>query len=213
MERALKGRAPETLNARSEDGALYPPLSHGPYDSPRMSSRTADTPWQLVQKIFRAAPEFVNSQILTDLEGGASGLDLLIEDHPILGQRGVEPRIRRCRAGYLAGVLPDLVTLRLSAGASAPSILSSLFDHLEQCPVEPASISIAGSLDPVAQAAVSGDGDAGAAHQEDAIKRFSERLAVFAAARPFAGDGRLWHACGATAAQELALVLAGFVDF
>ncbi|MEM1045228.1 MAG: methylmalonyl-CoA mutase family protein [Pseudomonadota bacterium] len=212
VQAALKGRPFESLFHVSEDGDRFPPLAGPVSDSPLIPGRSADQAWQVSQKVFGCDRPTARTQMLDDLNGGAGALDLVLSDHPLFPGRGPA---RLAQADYetlFEPVMLDLIGLRLSGGAATRDSLETFYGFASASSFATKDLAIGGCLDPAATAFAARRAKSAAPEQEAALLLTERYATEFSRARPLLSDGRIWHGYGARAAQELALVLAGFVD-
>ncbi|RMF15738.1 MAG: methylmalonyl-CoA mutase, partial [Alphaproteobacteria bacterium] len=240
VERALKGAPFERLVSRSDDGIEIRPLytrrdiaieqdpSGFPGLSPHLRGAKADErPFALMQRVDHPDPEVARRQALADLEGGAHGLVLVIDDgRPIeTGGEGVVLGIApgggtdtEGRLGELLdGVRLDLAPVALEAGA-AGSEVARAFLRLLKKGEQPVERSAGGGVihdlgfDPLAETARQGYAQAAA---ERAVAEALDFLDIgggrAAPVRLLRLSGRVWHDAGASEAQELAILLANGV--
>ncbi|MDN3719778.1 methylmalonyl-CoA mutase family protein [Roseibium salinum] len=120
VDQALKGAPRQKLFGLTDDGLQIAPLYARRSDTPARALRTAEEGWSVVQRIDIPDPSHANAQILEDLEGGASGLELVFSDAPTAGDGGIRVADLSGMETLLQGVKPDLIDIRLEAGRGAP---------------------------------------------------------------------------------------------
>ena len=209
VDKALKGASRKRLFGTTDDGLEIAPLYARRSDTPSRSLRGEDRDWSIIQRVDIADPSEANAQILEDLEGGASGLELDFSGAQSARGFGVRAGSLRDLEALFADVQLDLIKLRLEAGQGSPEALALVWAYLDQQKVDPALVNITCGFDPFGQMAVQG---AGAVD----LKRMSEQFHDMAGAVKASGspvrllesDGNTWYDAGATPSQELALVLA-----
>ena len=209
--KALKGQPLDKLQSKTWDGLPIEPLYTRDVEAAALATRPAATPWTISQRIDVPEAAAANATILADLEGGAGGLDLVFHTSPVAREAGLTlPDDAGLRA-LLDGVLLDLVRLRVDAGgqtaaigarivalAAVKGVAGPLHVDLVDDPI--GRLAATGSLPESAEAAI-----AAAVSTEPAP--FGPLATVVEA------DGRVWHAAGASEAQELAAVLATAVAY
>jgi len=215
VDAALKGASRSRLETKTLDGYTIEPLYPRRADAQPQSGRPAGRPWSIIQRIDHPDVKLANAQIIEDLEGGASGLELALAS-----SAGSRPGEGICVANLadmnqlLGGVYLDLIDLRLAAGHEGTTVLPLLVAHLEQAGVDPAKIRLHAGFDFFGSVARRGWARAGysegAARAVDAY-HFLTRLGM--EPRLSEADGRPWHDGGASAAQELGCVLATGVEY
>lgn len=208
---SLKGQSLDSLNAVSEDGDIFPPLATGRVAAARPAVRPAGEGWQVVQKIFATTPDTALAAIRAELAGGAGGVDLVGADHPFHPNRGLADITPELLEALFAGGREDPISMRLSMGLSGPAALETLYRSLAVAGAGAQMVTVGGSVDPVATCVATGRNEAIAPMRDGLIALVARHGNDVATARPVAADGRVWHALGATAAQELGLTLAGFI--
>jgi len=206
---ALKGKPLDSLVSLTDDGLRIRPLEAA---RPPAGLGLAPAPWAIVQRLDHPDPAAANRLALDDLTGGASGLALVVAGAASAHGFGLADGRRETLAGALDGVFLDGIAVRLEAGAAAAGAARALLDLAEAGGADPATLDVSLGLDPLGDAAFRGIVPASgwaadlASFAGDAARRgFAGRLAL--------ADGRLWHAAGATEAQELAATLAAAVAY
>ncbi|HVZ15184.1 MAG TPA: methylmalonyl-CoA mutase family protein [Bauldia sp.] len=154
-------------------------------------------PWRIVQRIDAGSAATASAALAEDIEGGADGAEISFagSSHP---------------AG---GKLPPLAAATLSL-PPLPSSFELRLDLAETVP--PALLDIAAGRattitvahDPIAAFAQSAPRPSAESLRRMAAEMENRRIAGAAAS----ADGRIWHAAGATDEQELAAVLATYVE-
>ena len=79
VEEALKGAPFAALRSKTYDGIAIEPLYGRAQEASRIEGRLAGLPWAVMQRIDLADPKAANTQILDDLNNGASGLTLVFQ--------------------------------------------------------------------------------------------------------------------------------------
>lgn len=209
VDKALKGSTRQKLYGKTEDGLDIAPLYERRTDSPARALRAAAGDWSVVQRIDIPDPAAANAQILEDLEGGASGLDLVFRGAAASYGDGIRVDDLSGVDRLLKDVELDLIDLRFEAGRENVEIFASLLALLEKRKIDPASVHLTAGIDPYGWVAVNG---VALADMENAYRHFRDLVVAAqdfgSPARVMKADGRIWHEAGATPAQELALVLA-----
>ncbi|WP_298965379.1 methylmalonyl-CoA mutase family protein [uncultured Roseibium sp.] len=209
VDKALKGQSRDRLFGQTEDGFDTAPLYPRRSDTASKLLRAGDADWSVVQRIDIPDPSEANLQILDDLNGGASGLDLIFFGASSSYGSGIQVEDLASIETLLKDVQLDLISLRFDAGRENMPVLAALFAHLEKQGLDPATVNITAGFDPYSWIAENG---VALEDMEHVFRHF--RDAVGAAhglgspVRLMKADGRVWHEAGATPAQELALVLA-----
>jgi methylmalonyl-CoA mutase len=199
VERSLRGASIGTLTRQTHDGVTIAPL-YTTADAPegRVIARATPGAWDIRQIVSRPDPLAANADALTELEGGATSIELRIDQED---GRGVRIASAADLARTLDGVMLDLAPVALDAGAD-PSTARLLAEHANKTGLKSASLAF--GLDPFASLLA-----------RPAIARTDEALAFlkslgddFPSATALRIDARPVHEAGGGDHQELAYVLA-----
>ena len=203
VDRALKGSPFERLTGRLAGGIAVDPLYPTDSASRSRALRPTPHPWRITQRVDHPDAAEANALALADLEGGASGLEIIVAGGPGAYGHGVRIEDINDINGLFDGVLLDLIRLRVDAGADAPRLARLLLGYLDQTTIDPTSVSVDFGLDPVGLVAL-GTGEA-----DDDLPRLLTQLAGSSVGGTFlSADGRVVHAAGGSEVQEIAYVLA-----
>lgn len=199
--KALKTVPFDRLRTTTLDGIVIEPIYTGTESPAPLGNRPAGAPWAVMARIDIPGNKTANAQILEDLEGGASGLDLVGAESPHAAGYGLTISCDGCVTNLLAGVHLDLIPIRVDGGRRTAEIAGLIADLAEK---QGKSVDLALIQDPIGEIAATGHL---AATLEDAI------ATAAASAKRFGGtvleaDGRVWHGAGASEAQELAALVA-----
>src|SRR5437588_9341666 len=77
VDGVLKGKSFETLVSKTYDGIAIAPLYSRVQEERPRALRSASGPWSVVERIDNPDPAEANKQALSDLENGATGLQLV----------------------------------------------------------------------------------------------------------------------------------------
>ncbi|MCV0427677.1 MAG: methylmalonyl-CoA mutase [Roseibium sp.] len=209
VDKALKGTSRQRLFGTTDDGLEIAPLYAGRTDTPSRALRSENQDWSIVQRIDIADPSAANAQILEDLEGGASGLELVLPGTQ--AGRGYGTRV--CNLPELEtlfhNVQLELINLRLEAGQGSAEALALVLAYLEKRKIDPALVKIASGFDPFGQKGVLGPDAVDLNRSINELRDMAEAVqASGSPARLLKSEGSIWYDAGATPGQELALVLA-----
>ncbi|MBN9060870.1 MAG: methylmalonyl-CoA mutase [Rhizobiales bacterium 65-9] len=215
VARALKGADfDKKLLSRTDDGLVIRPLY--PKADGSVTARATPGPWRIVQRADIPDLALAREQALEDLEGGASGLALVLAG--ARGARGFGLAIENVadldRA--LDGVRLDLIATRIETAPWGGRAVAALVAALvERRGYDRAGLAIDFGLDPIGDFSVRGQA---AAPFETMFSRIHEVAATlrsrgYAAARFIRCDARWIHEAGASEAQELAYALAAGVAY
>ena len=216
VEAALKGADfDKRLVSRTYDGLRVEPLYPRAHDAAPVAGRAA-VPWQVVQRVDHPDPAEANKQALADLENGATGLALVFAGAPAARGYGLVAETADALERALAGVMLDLIGLRIEsapfAGRPAAMLVTEVVARRK---INPAALDLDFGLDPLGDMARTGRAllpwpelsqRAGGTAKDLADKGFAK-------ARFLRADGRVVHEAGGSEAQELAFVLAAGVAY
>ncbi|HVZ53231.1 MAG TPA: methylmalonyl-CoA mutase family protein, partial [Pseudolabrys sp.] len=211
VEAALKGASFEKrLVTQTYDGLRIAPLYPRAVDAATVAGRPAQ-PWQVLQRVDLPDPAAANAEALHDLENGAAGLALVFAGASGAHGYGLVADKAEDLERALAGVMLDMIPLRIETAPFAGRPVATLVTALvEARKLDPATLAIDFGLDPVGDMARTGHAllpwpelsqRAGGTARELASKGF-------AAARFLRADGRAVHEAGGSEAQELAFAIA-----
>jgi methylmalonyl-CoA mutase len=211
VEAALKGADfDKRLVSRTYDGLRVQPLYRRAAGAPVIAGRPA-VPWQVTQRVDHPDPQAANTQALLDLENGATGLALIFAGAPAARGFGVVIDNVDDLDRTLAGVMLEMVPLRLETAPFAGRPVATMMTELvARRKLDPAALDIDFGLDPIGDMARTGGAilpwpelsqRAGGTAKELRDKGFDK-------ARLLRVDGRSVHDAGGTEAQELAFVIA-----
>jgi len=216
VEAALKGADfDKRLVSQTYDGYRVRPLYPRAAGAAVVAGRGA-VPWQIVQRIDHPDPQAANAEALHDLENGATGLALLFAGAPAARGYGVVVNNADELERTLAGVMLDIVSLRLETAPFAGRPVATLMTELvRRRKLDPATLAIDFGLDPLGDMARTGRAllPWPELSQRAAATAKDLRDKGFAKARLLRADGRAVHEAGGTEAQELAFVLAAAVTY
>jgi len=208
VEGVLKGAPYEKrMLTRTADGTTLDALPERRRDAFPIAGRPAGAPWRVIARIDHDDPAAANAQLLEDLDGGADGASLVFASAPSAGGFGLPVRHEEL-VEVLAGVMPELITLRVEAGHYQGRDIALALARLYE-KQDPAKLDIRFGLDPIGDFAALGatpiEWDALSARLGQTVATLRGRGFTSPMVRT---DGRPHHAAGATDAQELAAVLA-----
>ncbi|MEP9348058.1 methylmalonyl-CoA mutase subunit beta [Xanthobacter sp. KR7-225] len=214
VEGVLKG-APydRKLVTRTYEGLSLDALPARKPHAPVVAGRPAGAPWIVSMRVDQPDLTEANAQALEDLDGGASGLTLVYAASPHAYGFGLPDGADLSLV--LKDVLADLVETRIeSGGFTGREDALAFADFAAARGFDPAGLAVSFGLDPLADFAAKGTLPMA---WPLLAKRFAETAAILKArgfTGPFArADGAVYHAAGASDAQELAAVLATLVAY
>ncbi|MGE7414614.1 methylmalonyl-CoA mutase family protein [Methylobacterium tarhaniae] len=194
FEKRLVRRTPDGITIQP----LYPPAEAAP-----QPGRAAPGRWRVSQRVDHPDPAEANALALTDLDGGADALTLVVAGAP--SARGFGLPGPQALAAALDGVMLPLIGLRLDAGAAAPEAAKALLALAKARGDDLSALDIDLGLDPVAVQAATGT----APSWPGLADLLRDLDAQGFAGRAFLADARPFHEAGASEALELAAVLSG----
>lgn len=208
VEGVLKG-APydKRMVTRTADGYGLDALPERRREAVPIAGRPAGAPWKVIARIDHDDAASANAQMLADLDGGADGIALVFASAPSAAGFGLPLRHEDVMAA-LDGLLPEMATLRVEAGAYQGRDIALALARLYE-KADPAALDLRFGLDPIGDFAALGaapiEWEALAARLGQTVTALHGRGLTAPMVR---ADGRVHHAAGATDAQELAAVLA-----
>ena len=203
---ALKGGALERLESRSAEGLAIKPLYARPVLPPASPLLAPSPGWTMAQRLDQPDPDAAQIQALSDLEGGAEALTVVMAEAAGAYGFGLHAERPEDFAAALAGVEADLIAMRLDAPGSGLASARSLVAGLALRGFQISSLRIDFCCNPL------GGVMRGAAATLDDMTQICALARSLSEApspsRAFGVDGRILHAAGAGEAQELAFMLA-----
>jgi methylmalonyl-CoA mutase len=214
VDGVLKGAAFEKLVSKTYDGLRIEPIYRGSKDAEVVAGRPAAAPWQIMQRVDHPDAAAANTQALTDLENGATGLSLVLTGANGAHGFGLEPTAAALECA-LDGIHLDAgIGIEFQIGPQTRDMPQHFADLLAKRKIRLADVAARFGFDPIGAAAVWGNSPYAWA---DVAKFFGPSVAKFATLGfkgPYAvADGRVIHDAGGSEAQELAFVLAVAVAY
>ena len=212
-ENALKGADfDKALVSKTYDGIRIEPVYQRAKHAQPIARR-AETGWHLVQRMDQPEVGKANKQALLDLENGANGLSLVFAGAPAAYGYGISVKNLSDLDQALDGIFPDIIHLRLEAGAGDTAAAAMLVALCDKRGIDLGKLDISLGCDPFSAAIISGTHP----NRDEKIPQFAD-MASALEKRGFSGqialaDGRVWHAGGATEAQELAGILGAAIAY
>ncbi|MGA1342555.1 MAG: methylmalonyl-CoA mutase family protein [Hyphomonas sp.] len=226
VEKALKGKGPETLTRKTADGiaikALYresdfaagsDPLGV-PGAAPFLRGPTAAPdkwlPWDIRQAFAHPSPAQTNAEVLRDLERGVSSIELRVDG---TGLGGVQLCSLDDFNTALAGVDAAIACVALDSGRGMGAYMAGLLGQWADGAGNPETLKLDFNMDPLGALAKTGQIEGGLDAAFASTGALAERLqARFPAANLLRIDGALVHEAGGTEAQELGALIASAID-
>lgn len=208
VAKVLKGQPFDTLKTVTADGTIEPLYARAADAQPIAPAR-GNAPWGIITRVDHPDAGSANALQLADLEGGATGLDLVFATSPHGRGFGVAEAADLAR--LLEGVMADLVAIRVSAG---PATVARALDVVAASGVAADRLAITLAQDPIAESVRAGGSDVPLA---DLVTSGAVEAIAFAAKfgsrSLFIADGRIWHEAGASRTETLAAQLATAVTY
>jgi methylmalonyl-CoA mutase len=214
VEGVLKGADfSKKLVGRTQDGIAIEPLYPKAEGAARITREQAGR-WRVSQRVDHPDPEKANALALIDLENGTDALTLVTHKSPAARGFGVEIKTVEDLDRALAGVMLDLIHLRLDAGGKGRPMAELLIALAERRGHRLSDLSLDLGMDPIGGLASLGSLSV---PWDEVSARMGAMLASLADkgfnGRAFLANGRAYHEAGASEAQELAAVLATGVSY
>ncbi len=185
------------LAGLSDDGIAIGPIYQRAIGAGPVAGRSPGQRWRILQRVSAATAAAALSTCREELAGGADGVMLVFADsiHPLSGNLPADAA--HALAAGLVDMAADGAVLAVDAGPRTPEVATAFVRGGGICNL---------AFDPVAAVATGrlADAKASAAKLADLAAGFEGTLAL--------ADGRIWHAAGASEAQELAVVLATVIE-
>lgn len=208
VAKVLKGQPFDVLRTTTPDGVIEPLYPRDASAVPIVAARGA-APWGIVQRVDHPDATEANALILADLEGGATGLDLIFAASAHAHGYGLAPDTDLKR--LFEGVMADLITIRVSAGPQTSACASKVIAALATTPDR---LDVTLAYDPVAEVVRAGGS---ARPLTDVVKQAAvaafDIAATGARGALMIADGRIWHEAGASRTETLAATLATAVCY
>jgi len=208
VAKVLKGAPFDKLVSKTYDGIAFGPLSQRARSTAFRPFRGDRGIWQVMTRIDHPDPADANRQALTDLEGGATGLHIVMEGSAGAHGFGLPGHGKDAVGQALAGVDFAGAALEIDAGADGALVAADLAAFVERSNIDPSQTRISFGVDPIGTAALSGEMPPDAAQ----LAKSLGDLATTITGRGFHGplciaDARIVHQAGGSDAQEIAYAL------
>lgn len=215
VNKALKGGDyNRRLVAKLGDGVVIEPIYQRRADAVVTARGSAGAPWQIVVRVDHPEPGSAAALALADLEGGADGLSLVFADAAAARGYGLTARTVADLDTALAGMMLDLVAVRIEPGAAGRANAALLAALVARRGYKPEALKINFGLDPIGVLATRGLLPVSWAQMGN---RLGEAITCLKG-RGFAGpfitvDLRPFNEAGSSEAQELGIALAAGVAY
>jgi len=211
VQKTLKDKSVESLTKRTADGLTIAPL-YTDDDAPvaaqlSFGPRDPDRAWDLRTATAHPSPEVANSELLTDLDGGAASAIVRIDPS---GRNGVAIGSAEGLARALDGVILELAPVGIDAGFLGVQAADWLADSGKSSP----TALLMFHLDPLGAFAEAGSSPGPIEAHLIASANAGARLAeTYPKASLFLASGRVVHEAGGTAAEELGFMAASALAY
>ncbi len=217
VEKLLKDRPFSSLLTETDDGLLLQPLypcderqdsAPGGGDRRRGTSNGAGA-WQILERAQHPNPVTANRALLKGLATGATALQLMLQPDGYEASTGVRVVNSDDLDVLLTDVSVEALPIILDAGPHATAYGKALLQLATSRGIASDELQLYFANDPAA--ALARDGSLPGGNEEIytlAAKQAAHLLQVAPSSRALAADGRVYHAAGASDAQELAAVMA-----
>jgi methylmalonyl-CoA mutase len=194
----------------------FPAMDRGAWarvaDVEAPSVGVSDGPWTVVQRVDDPDPARANKQARDDVANGATGLSLVFEGAPNAFGYGLPAR-QDALAAALAGIDFDRVHLRIDVHPSSRASADWLAALIASRRADPSRISLSFGIDPAAIFAGTGRLRMSVeALQASLPQSMAHFFAIGVPGVLLEADGRVFHNAGASAAQELGIMVASAVS-
>lgn len=223
VEKTLRGTSfDDALVSQTLDDIDINPLYPQSKTSPSLSAGTDN--WRIRQSFAHGTVADVNTQILEELEGGVSAIELCFESDHLSSDIDTSSGDQssnslRCQSLddlqlLLTDVHPEMLHVSLKPGANN-QLNAALFDSLwRKQGKDREKIRVAFNADPLGQTARSGSSDHNnGQYASSVIDLGNFALANYPNASSLCVDTSVYHNSGASEAQELGFALATGVDY
>src|SRR5438270_10023190 len=150
VDDVLKGKSFETLVGKTYDDVAIAPLYSRLREEKPRALRVAPGPWSVVQRIDHPDPVEANKQALSDLQNGATGLQLVFAGGGGDYGFGLPDASDETIAQVLDGVyLETGINIELDLGAATRDAAEKVGRLVEACGIDPALTNIVFGLNPL----------------------------------------------------------------
>ena len=215
VEASLKGRDPGSLTTHTTDAIAIEPV-YGPAQTVaqlNMALRANPESWVLVQRADMPDVSAANSQMLDDLENGATGISLVLPGTVSAGKGGVAITNAKSLERLFEGVELDLVNLRLDGGRNGRDLALLVLDEYKRRRLDLSRCTLDLGLDPLGAFAYGGK----LTERKELTRRFGDMFNTAIDADHMGSivqaDARVYHTAGCSEAQELGFALATAVEY
>jgi methylmalonyl-CoA mutase len=210
VDGVLKGAPFEKLTARTADGLKIEPIYPRAHGVAPIAARPLAAPWQIMQRIDHPDAAQANAQALSDLENGATGLEIEFAGGSGARGFGLTDATDKTLARLFEGVFFDAgIAIALNPVLGRGNAGEALADLIEGSGVDPSKVNLRFNYQALSTMAVRGTTAAAWPEFEKPFAKVIGGLIGRGFKGPFAlADARPVHDAGGSEAQELAFALA-----
>lgn len=209
VEKTLKDAPFESLQRQTAEGLPIAPLYEGSARAPAFTPRPfdADRPWDIRGRVTHPDAAQANTDLMTDLEGGAASSLIRIDP---TGQDGVAVGSAQGLARVLDGVMLELAPVALDAGFLGPKACDWLAAAAKGSP----AAKLFFHLDPLSAFACAGESPGPIESHLVSAATVARRMAdAYPGAGLFLASGQVVHEAGGGEAGELAFATAAALTY
>jgi methylmalonyl-CoA mutase len=215
VDGVLKGAPFEKLVGQTYDGIKIQPIYPRAKAASPVGGRAAAAPWQIMQRVDHPDAAKANAEILTDLENGATGLDIEFQGGPGARGFGVADAEPETLKRLFQGVIFDAgISIALNPVVGRGNAGETLAALIEAQGVDPAKVDLRINYQALSTLAVRGGAPAPWSDMAPPFAKVVRGLMDRGFKRHLVlADGRPVHDAGGSEAQELAFALASAVAY
>jgi methylmalonyl-CoA mutase len=212
VAKVLKGGSFETLRTPTLDDITIEPIYTAARSALPIWGKRGAAPWIISQRIEHPDVANANRLALADLDGGASGLDLIFTGSPHAHGYGIEDRADI--APLLDGMMADLIAIQIDAGPQSTAKAHAIIAWAAANGIKADKLDLHLIHDPIGMAAQAGGCQVPLIEVLSETGRDAAALARdLPAGTLLTADGRVWHEAGASRVETLAAMLASAVAY
>ena len=215
VDGVLKGASFEKLVSKTYDNVKIAPIYTRAKGATPLPGRAAATPWQIMQRVDHPDPAKANAFLLSDLENGATGLEVEFQGGPGARGFGVADATPETIVRLFDGVVLDAgISISLNPVLGRQNAGVNLADLVKSRKLDPATVDIRFNYQPLSTVATRGATSKAWSELAGPFAQMIGELMQRGFRAPFVlADGRPVHDAGGSEAQELAYALALAVDY
>jgi methylmalonyl-CoA mutase len=209
VDGVLKGAPFERLTAKTYDGVRIEPIYRRTTNATLLPGRAAAAPWQIMQRIDHPDAAKANAIALSELENGATGLEIEFAGGPGARGFGLIDGTPETLKKLLDGVMLDAgISIALNPVVGRDNAGESLAAVIEARRIDPAKVDVRFNYQALSTMAVRGAAPAAWREMAPPFAKVVSGLMGRGFKGPFVlADGRAVHDAGASEVQELAFAL------